>query len=119
MSAASSKRLANLTISLFQPLRLEESFESFYNVVLKKMKELPFISEPKLPQKRCTPDYSIINHFSSGSGSGSGSGSSGSSSSSSSSISSSSSSSKQSNALTVCSCHVTYAFQSESTGQFD
>ena len=66
MSAA-CKRLANLTISLFQSLRVEESFESFYNVFLNKMKELPFISEPKLPRKRCGPDYSIINHFSSSS----------------------------------------------------
>ena len=36
ISAASSKRLAKLTISLFQSLRVEESSESFYNVVLKK-----------------------------------------------------------------------------------
>ena len=44
-----ASRLAHLTISLFQSLRVEESFESFYNVVLRKMKELPYISEPKLP----------------------------------------------------------------------
>ena len=49
MSAVPSKRLANLTISLFQPLRVEKSFESFYNVVLKKKRELSFILEPKLP----------------------------------------------------------------------
>ena len=36
MSAASSKRLANFTVSLFQSLRVEESFKSFYNAVLKK-----------------------------------------------------------------------------------
>ena len=67
ISATCSKRLANLTISLFQSLRVEESFESFYNVVLKKMKELPFISEPKLPRKPRAPDYPIINHFGSSS----------------------------------------------------
>ena len=39
MSAVSSKRLANLTVSLFQSLRVEESSESFYNAILKKMKE--------------------------------------------------------------------------------
>ena len=64
MPAVSSKELANVAISLFQSLRVEESFESFYNVVLKimKKKELAFISEPKLPSKRHTPDYSIIKH---------------------------------------------------------
>ena len=69
MSTASSKRLANLTVSLFQSLRVEELFKSFYNAVLKKknMKESAFISESKLPRKRRGPDYSIINHFSSGS----------------------------------------------------
>ena len=72
------------------------------------MKELPFISEPKLPRKRRAPNYSIINHFSSSSSSsssssnsssssGSSSSSSGSSSSSSGSSSSSSGSNKQSN----------------------
>ena len=66
MSGASSKRLANLTVSLIQSHRVEESFESFCDVVLKKkMKELPFISERKLRRKHCAPDYSIINHFSS------------------------------------------------------
>ena len=40
MSAAFSKRLTNFIISLFQSLWAEESFESFYNVVLKKMNEL-------------------------------------------------------------------------------
>ena len=39
MSAGFSKRLANFTISLFQSLRVEESFRSFYNVVLKIMKK--------------------------------------------------------------------------------
>ena len=36
MTAASRKRLAILTISLFQSLRFEESFESFRNAVLKE-----------------------------------------------------------------------------------
>ena len=65
MSAASSKRLANLTVSLFQLLRVEESFKSYYNAVLKKMKTLAFISESKLLCKCRAPDYSIINPFSS------------------------------------------------------
>ena len=67
MIAASRKRLAILTISLFQSLRFEESFESFCNAVLKKIKELPFLSEPKLPRQRRAPDYSIISHFTSSS----------------------------------------------------
>ena len=40
MSVAFSKRLTNFIISLFQSLRVEESFEFFYNLVLKKMNEL-------------------------------------------------------------------------------
>ena len=36
ISAAFSKQLANLTISLFRSLRVEEDFKSFYNVVLKR-----------------------------------------------------------------------------------
>ena len=67
MFAASIKRLANLIISQFQSIRIEGSFESFYNVVLKKMKELLFTSEPKLPRKRLAPDYFVINDFSSSS----------------------------------------------------
>ena len=59
--------MAILTISLFQSLRFEESFESFCNAVLKKIKELPFLSEPKLPRQRRAPDYSIISHFTSSS----------------------------------------------------
>ena len=43
ISAASNIRLTNLTISMFQSHRVKESFESFYDVVLKKKKELPFI----------------------------------------------------------------------------
>ena len=39
MSTASSKQLANLTVSLFQSLRVEEPFKSFYNAVLKKKNE--------------------------------------------------------------------------------
>ena len=59
MSVASSKRLENLTVSLFQSLRVEEPFGSFYKVALGKMKELPFISEQrKLSRKHCAPDYS-------------------------------------------------------------
>ena len=33
ISAVCNKRLANFTISLFQSLRVEEFFESFYNVI--------------------------------------------------------------------------------------
>ena len=60
MSAVSSKRPANLTISLFQSLRVEESFKSFNNVVMKKLNEQAFISQAKLPGKLRAPDCSII-----------------------------------------------------------
>ena len=63
MSAASRKRLAILTISMFPSLRVEESSESFYNVVLKAMKQLRSISEPKLLGKLRGPDYSFNNQL--------------------------------------------------------
>ena len=55
MSAASSKRLANLTVPLYQSLRVEESFESFYNVVLKKNELIAIYIRAKVtPQTSCT-----------------------------------------------------------------
>ena len=60
MSSTSSKRLANLTISLSQSLIVVVSFESFYNFILKK-------TRAKVTPQRRAPDYSIINHFSSSS----------------------------------------------------
>ena len=60
MSAASSKRLANLTISLLQSVRVEE-------FCFEQNERTAFISEPKLLCKRRARDYSIINYFSSSS----------------------------------------------------
>ena len=55
MTAASCKRLANLTISLFPSLRVEESFESFYNVVLKKNERITIYFRAKVtPQTSFT-----------------------------------------------------------------
>ena len=55
MSAASSKRLANLTVSLFQSLRVEECFESFYNAILKKNERIVIYFRVKVtPQTSCT-----------------------------------------------------------------
>ena len=47
----------------FNLLELNNPSNIFYNVFLRKMKKLPFISEPKLPRKLRAPDYSINNHF--------------------------------------------------------
>ena len=47
----------------FNLLELNNPSNIFYNVFLRKMKKLPFISEPKLPRKLRAPDYSINDHF--------------------------------------------------------
>ena len=55
MSAASSKRQANLTVSLFQSLRVEECFKSFYNAILKKNERIVIYFRVKVaPQTSCT-----------------------------------------------------------------
>ena len=51
LSAASSKRLANLTISLFQSLRVEEPFESFYNVALQNNERIAIFFRAKVTLK--------------------------------------------------------------------
>ena len=49
MSVATSKRLANLTVSLVQSIRVEESFESFYNAVLKERKNCHLFQSQSYP----------------------------------------------------------------------
>ena len=62
MSSASSKRLTNLPIPLFQSFRI---FQTLLESCFEKNEKFPFTSVPKLPRKCLSPDYSIINHFSS------------------------------------------------------
>ena len=61
MSAISSKRLANLTISVLKSIRNEQSFDNFFDVVLAKAKAIPFIRDPELGRNKKDPArYSIM-----------------------------------------------------------
>ena len=70
MSATSSKRLANLTIDVFQGMRNENNFNLLYDAICKKAKNHSFIGEPLLQRKRTVPNYSSF-HLVDGHGEGS------------------------------------------------
>ena len=54
MSAVSGQRLAQLTKSVLEKIRKDDSFSAFYSVVLRKGKDHA-ISDPLLPRKRQAP----------------------------------------------------------------
>ena len=62
MSATSGKRLANLTVQALEGMRNGQAFNMFYDTILKKAKEFPFVSEPSLPRKRRAPNYSVLQY---------------------------------------------------------
>ena len=45
-SATTGQKLARLTVDTLQSLRIDESFNAFYDVILIKAKELESLSEP-------------------------------------------------------------------------
>lgn len=51
LSATTGQNLARLTVNALESLRNDESFNSFYDVILVKVKEHPSVSEPILPRK--------------------------------------------------------------------
>lgn len=55
ISATTGQKLASLTLSTLESIRNDESFNSFYDVILIKAKEHQSLSEPKLPRKRRAP----------------------------------------------------------------
>ena len=46
---------ARLTLSTLESIRNDESFDSFYDLILIKAKEHRSLSEPKVPRKRRAP----------------------------------------------------------------
>ena len=54
MSAVSGQRLAQLTKSVLESIRNDDSFSAFYSIVLRKSKDHA-ISDPLLPRKRRAP----------------------------------------------------------------
>ena len=61
MSAVSSKSLAKLTIDTIAGIRNEESFNALYDVAVKESKNIPFVEEPVLKEKRKVTKYSVLN----------------------------------------------------------
>lgn len=55
ISATTGRNLAGLTVKALESIRNDDSFNLFYDVILKKVKEYPSVSEPILPRKRCAP----------------------------------------------------------------
>ena len=55
ISAATGQKLAHATLSTLENIRNDESFDSFYNIVLIKAKEHKSLSELKVPRKLCAP----------------------------------------------------------------
>ena len=63
MSACSSKRTANLVVTVLQNLRNEESFNQIYELITTKSKAHYFVKEPVLSRKRKAPNYSILHYL--------------------------------------------------------
>ena len=63
MSACSSKRTANLVVTVLQNLRNEESFNQIYELITTKSKAHYFVKEPVLSQKTKAPNYSILHYL--------------------------------------------------------
>jgi len=51
LSATTGQNLARLTVNALESIRNDESFISFYDIILVKVKEHPSVSEPILPRK--------------------------------------------------------------------
>lgn len=54
-TATTGQNLARLTVNALESIRNNESFISFYDIILVKVKEHPSVSEPILPRKRRAP----------------------------------------------------------------
>ena len=62
MSAMSSRKMAELTISTVESMKSGEKVQMFYDTTLKKAKQHDYNGEPTLPRKRKNPNYSTIEH---------------------------------------------------------
>ena len=62
MSAISGQRLARATLSTIEAMRNDESFDMFYEHVLKKAEGYNMVEEPKKGRKRSKPKYSILQY---------------------------------------------------------
>ena len=63
MSAISGQRLARATLATFESMRNDQSFNLFFEVVLKKSETHKMVEKPKLGRKRTKPNYSIFQYL--------------------------------------------------------
>ena len=62
MSACTSKRTAELVVSVLEGLRNEDSFKSLFQIITDNASTIDFIEQPGLPRKRKAPQYSILHY---------------------------------------------------------
>ena len=62
MSASTSKRTAELVVSVLEGLRNEDSFKSLFQIITDNASTIDFIEQPGLPRKRKAPQYSILHY---------------------------------------------------------
>ena len=62
MSAYTSKRTAELVVSVLEGLRNEDSFKSLFQIITDNASTIDFIEQPRLPRKRKALRYSILHY---------------------------------------------------------
>ena len=60
MSACTSKRTAELVVSVLEDLRNEDSFKILFQIITDYASTIDFIEQPRLQRKRKVPQYSIL-----------------------------------------------------------
>ena len=62
MSACTSKRTAELVVSVLEGLRNEDSFKSLFQIITDNASTIDFIEQPGPPRKSKAPQYSILHY---------------------------------------------------------
>lgn len=62
ITACSSKRNSELTVSVLQSMRRQDYFNQFYDITIKKAKGHIFIKDQTVPRRRKAPEYSILQY---------------------------------------------------------
>ena len=62
MSSCTSKRTAELVVSVLEGLRNKDSFKSLFQIITDNFSTIDFIEQPGLPRKRKAPHYSILHY---------------------------------------------------------
>ena len=62
MSVCTSKRTAELVVSVLEGLRNKDSFKSLFRIITNNASTIDFIEQPGLPRKRKAPQCSILHN---------------------------------------------------------